>query len=1084
MQTKTKISIWCERFIEAGWLLALTLVPLYFNLFSARHFEPDKVVTLRTLVLLMLTAGLVLLLDRVIQRSSSDQAATPEDDAPAAGGNPFAKLWQNLLAFPLALPVLLYALVYILTTFTSVVPQTSFWGSYQRLQGTYTHLSYIGLFLMIVLLLRHHEQLERLITVMLMAGLAVAGYGVLQHNGLDPLPWGGDVVTRVASTMGNAIFVAAYMIMVVPFALFRTFDLAGTAARAPRASNPSNDLLRALAGLLLVGGTMALLLSVIKFGAVVRTADLRYWWVMPAMIAAMTALWAAPHLPVAAGNGRYRPAAWPGLLFAAGLLFFAVFFAVSSGSQVIDERITGAADWWLWLLFGSLAIAGFYGLSFTVGINLPGEASRLSLILRSAGYALLTLVLLLAIVYTQSRGPWLGLGAALFVFISLALWQGWRQARKHEANALAGRLKVLIWIWGSLSTAAIVFLLVFNLSSAPVFEQLRQTPFIGRLGQMLDASSGTGLVRRLIWSGDEHGGGAIALITSDPLRAVIGWGPESMFVAFNPFYPPDLTAVEARGASPDRSHQALLDEAVTRGLLGLVSFFFLLFSALALGWRLMRNDSNWRWQLFFLAAISAIVAHIMEGLTGIPVVSSLMMFWVSMALLVSGGAIAGHYRLPTTGVVPEPDSETEPLADARRKSGRRGKAARGTAGRRRQPQPASSSGPAALATYALIGALALGAVWWLNIRTAYADMRFQEGQAISERPDGGLSAQILGMEDYLATIRSNPREDFYYLNLGRTLMTIADTQRQQLGTTGEPVADANLDDLLQLENAAAIQGFISSQSPEALMSYAEAVLKEALALNPLNKDHYANLGRLHNFWYSWSRDPVHLEAAADWYEQVAEIAPQDVTLINERANVLAQYAVYLRDRQADPAAAEPYFDQAQALLERSQELDDRYIDTDARLANLYRLRGELEPATELYVAIIEEQPHLLDQQIETISQVLADRPELLQQVRDAYSAQAGDDGLLQAISGLLSLRIGDADAALESYRQAVALEPNNLEFRRNYTLVLSDTQNYAAAVSEAQQTLALAQAEPGRENEAAQLEALIAFLQQKAAGGQ
>ena len=35
----------------------------------------------------------------------------------------------------------------------------------------------------------------------------------------DPLPWAGDVQTRVASTLGNAIFVAAYLIMVVPLTL-------------------------------------------------------------------------------------------------------------------------------------------------------------------------------------------------------------------------------------------------------------------------------------------------------------------------------------------------------------------------------------------------------------------------------------------------------------------------------------------------------------------------------------------------------------------------------------------------------------------------------------------------------------------------------------------------------------------------------------------------------------------------------------------------------------------------------------------------------------------------------------------------
>src|SRR3712207_8226605 len=43
---------------------------------------------------------------------------------------------QRVRSIPLALPALLYALVFLVTTFTSVVPGTSFWGSYQRLQGT------------------------------------------------------------------------------------------------------------------------------------------------------------------------------------------------------------------------------------------------------------------------------------------------------------------------------------------------------------------------------------------------------------------------------------------------------------------------------------------------------------------------------------------------------------------------------------------------------------------------------------------------------------------------------------------------------------------------------------------------------------------------------------------------------------------------------------------------------------------------------------------------------------------------------------------------------------------------------------
>src|SRR4029079_14095068 len=135
---------------------------------------------------------------------------------------------------------------------------------------------------------------------------------------------------------------------------------------------------------------------------------------------------------------------------------------------------------------------------------------------------------------------------------------------------------------------------------APIFDQLRRVPYVSRLGALLETNEGTGLVRRLIWTGDDKAGGAVALITSNPLRTVIGWGPESMFVAYNKFYPPALAHIEARGASPDRSHEAYLDELVTKGLLGLVTYLFVIISFFALAWRLTRSGS-WNTQVLAIA---------------------------------------------------------------------------------------------------------------------------------------------------------------------------------------------------------------------------------------------------------------------------------------------------------------------------------------------------------------------------------------------------------------------------------------------------------------------------------------------------
>ena len=72
--------------------------------------------------------------------------------------------------------------------------------------------------------LRRKEQVERLITTAILTSLPVSLYGVLQKYGIDPIPWGGNVTNRVASHMGNSIFVAAYLIIVFPLTIGRIVD--------------------------------------------------------------------------------------------------------------------------------------------------------------------------------------------------------------------------------------------------------------------------------------------------------------------------------------------------------------------------------------------------------------------------------------------------------------------------------------------------------------------------------------------------------------------------------------------------------------------------------------------------------------------------------------------------------------------------------------------------------------------------------------------------------------------------------------------------------------------------------------------
>jgi len=231
--------------IEGCWLVAVAAIPLFFNVNSRRVFEPDKITVFRNIVIVMLIALIVKgieaaprLLARLQQRRGQPEGQATEPAATPAGG-----LRGLLRTYPLLAPIALFVVVYSAATARSIDPSISFWGSYERLQGTYTWFSYIVFFLVIVTHLRRWEQIERVVSAAIFASMPVALYGVLQHFHYEFLAWGGDVFTRVASTMGNAIFLGAYLLMVVPLTIYRIYmqvaDLTQPAAPASQPQQPA-----------------------------------------------------------------------------------------------------------------------------------------------------------------------------------------------------------------------------------------------------------------------------------------------------------------------------------------------------------------------------------------------------------------------------------------------------------------------------------------------------------------------------------------------------------------------------------------------------------------------------------------------------------------------------------------------------------------------------------------------------------------------------------------------------------------------------------------------------------------------------
>ncbi len=306
-----RLARYCEGVMEAAWLWALILTPLFFNIYSSRVFEPDKAVILRSLALLALAAWL----------------------GKALGGLP---TWRGarlsfgtvagFLRVPLVAPVLALGVVYVISTLLSVAPQTSLSGSYPRLQGTLTTFAYLALFATAATHLRRRAQVERLLAAAMLTSLPVSLYGILQRFHLDPLPWGADISTHVTSSLGNATFLGAYLILVVPVILGKLIQVLYTL----KAERPAGSLLGHWLRLVIYLALLGLDLTALAF-----TGSFTPWLGLAAGLlffgAMLAFIWRSRALSVAVAACV--------ILSIAGVVIFNVAYPEDGGGGQVTQRV-------------------------------------------------------------------------------------------------------------------------------------------------------------------------------------------------------------------------------------------------------------------------------------------------------------------------------------------------------------------------------------------------------------------------------------------------------------------------------------------------------------------------------------------------------------------------------------------------------------------------------------------------------------------------------------------------------------------------------------------------------------------------
>jgi tetratricopeptide (TPR) repeat protein len=216
---------------------------------------------------------------------------------------------------------------------------------------------------------------------------------------------------------------------------------------------------------------------------------------------------------------------------------------------------------------------------------------------------------------------------------------------------------------------------------------------------------------------------------------------------------------------------------------------------------------------------------------------------------------------------------------------------------------------ALLVMFLLTGAVAVVT----NLHPIQADIIYKQADPWERQGQWSVAIQ-----HYARAIDLAPREDFYYLYLGRAYLEYAKT----------------------LEDPA-VQRTILGKTEETLL--------EAREINPLNTDHSANLARMYRTWAQLATDAETrqemTQRSAENYAVATRLSPQNAILWNEWG------LLYLAAGQ---------FEEAQEKISHSLEIDPDFDQTWTIQADLYANQDMITDALEAYTRALEINPKQTD----------------------------------------------------------------------------------------------------------------------------
>ncbi|MGB9713067.1 MAG: O-antigen ligase family protein [Dissulfurimicrobium hydrothermale] len=252
-------------------------------------------------------------------------------------------------------------------------------------------------------------------------------------------------------------------------------------------------------------------------------------------------------------------------------------------------------------LFGSV-------MMFTIFLNFGRLFSSVSPVRRLA-FGVALLVQTAGILFSLTRGAWIGYLSGLLVFIVILLSFSDRGRRKHH-------LKFIL--------IGLALLLIISAGAVSVFSDF----FVPRIMGLLQIK-GTAATRLILWQE------TLRFIWDNTINGkVFGVGLESFRRAFMPFKPLHLSQLEPN-VNYDDPHNNYLGILAKMGIAGFLAWTAIWFLAARSIFRLFKQDLLNDERVFLAGLTAGLLAYAVNTLTIFDTVVSMTLFYVFLGLIVS-----------------------------------------------------------------------------------------------------------------------------------------------------------------------------------------------------------------------------------------------------------------------------------------------------------------------------------------------------------------------------------------------------------------------------------------------------------------